>query len=337
MTTTSRCLVRGLTLALILFLSAGRATADATLDLRNDFIEKFKNLATIDAVFSVKFAHAKPKTPSPSKPSNDGDIHISGTAPEIGLLTVAEIMNAKDFPKTLAFIQTRLGGEAIPMTGVWRIWPEHGGESHHGQGEADPAEITNTNPDHVFEIHPLTKVGSFNLSSSFHPIPDFRTKDAQSAFQNYEGARSKIIPNGDVVRIRMSQATYNYVEFRLELLENPAHELEDDAGKSTGLSAFAKVRALDGETLVQKRRMVFVKGTKPDTAIRKLQKGQCMHALGMPRLNLALVSWRVSCSKNEVDDTPNCSKKFPDVLEWGIPYEIVVLADYGGSRKCESD
>ena len=31
-----------------------------------------------------------------------------------------------------------------------------------------------------------------------------------------------------------------------------------------------------------------------------------------------------------------CSEKFPDVLDWGIPYEIVVLADYSGSRKCDS-
>jgi hypothetical protein len=38
--------------------------------------------------------------------SNDGDIHISGTAPEIGLLTVAEIMNAADFPVTLKHVQS---------------------------------------------------------------------------------------------------------------------------------------------------------------------------------------------------------------------------------------
>ena len=43
-----------------------------------------------EATFSIKFAHARPKTPSPSKPSNDGDIHISGTAPEIGLMTLLE-------------------------------------------------------------------------------------------------------------------------------------------------------------------------------------------------------------------------------------------------------
>ena len=311
--------------ALILF--AVYARADTTLELKNDFIEKYKNRATIDATYSPKFAHSKPKTPSPSKPSNDGDIHISGTAPEIGLLTVAEIMNAKDFPKVLKHVQDELGATVL-MTGVWRIWPEHGGESLHVQGAADANDITDTNPDHIFEIHPLTKVGAFDVSSAFHPIPGFHTKDAQSAFQNYEGARSKIIPSEGTTRIRVSQATYNYVEFKLELLEDPSHELDD------GLTAFARVRALDGEIIVQKRRMVFVKGTKPEVAIRTLTTGQCMHAMGMPRLNLTLVSWRASCSKDQVLDTPNCSQKFPDVLDWGIPYEVVVLADYGGSRKC---
>ena len=175
-------------------------------------------------------------------------------------------MNAVDFPVTLKHVQAKLGG-TIQMVGVWRIWPEHGGESHHVQGEADASEITNTNPDHIFEIHPVTRVDQFNLRSGFHPIPNVKTKNAQDAFQNYEGARSKITPKSDTTQIRLSQATYNYVEFRLELLETPSHELDD------GLTAFAKVRALDGETIVQKRRMVFVKGTKPETNIRNLTAG----------------------------------------------------------------
>jgi hypothetical protein len=48
----------------------------------------------------------------------------------------------------------------------------------------------------------------------------------------------------------VSQATFNYVEFKLELLEDPSHELDD------GLTAFGRVRTLDGEIIVQKRRMV---------------------------------------------------------------------------------
>jgi len=76
-----------------------------------------------EATFSIKFAPARPKTPSPSKPSNDGDIHISGTAPEIGLLTVAEIMNAVDFPRTLAFIQTKRAGDPVRMMGYGESGP----------------------------------------------------------------------------------------------------------------------------------------------------------------------------------------------------------------------
>jgi len=306
------------------------AEADTTLELTNPFIEKLKNRATIDVTYTPKFAHNKPKSPSPSKPSNDGDIHISGTAPQIGLLTVAEIMNAKDFPNIVKFVHEHLGSET-PMTGVWRIWPEHGGESHQVQNEANPNDIVDTNPDHVFEVHPLTRVANFDLSSSFHSIPGFRTKDAQSAFQNYEHAGSEITPQEGTTTIRMSQATFNYVEFKLELIEDPTHNLDD------GLTVFGRVRSLDDEVLVQKRRMVFIAGTKPEQAVRALTKGQCMHVLGMPRLNLSLVSWRVRCSKDQIDDTPNCSKTFPDVLRWGIPYEIVILADYKGSRQCSND
>lgn len=87
--------VLGLFFVLLL---ATAACAETVLDLDSEFVETLKNRATMIATFSIKFAHSKAKTPSPGKPSNDGDIHISGTAPEIGLITVAEIMNAKDFP-----------------------------------------------------------------------------------------------------------------------------------------------------------------------------------------------------------------------------------------------
>jgi len=312
-------------------LAVGSAVrADTTLELTNKFINDYKERATIDVTYTPKFAHDKPKKPMPSKPSNDGDIHISGTAPQIGLLSVAEIMNAKDFLNVASFVQQHLGSETA-MKGVWRIWPEHGGESHQVQFDADPNEIVDTNPDHVFEVHPLIRVAAFDISSTFHSIPGFRTKDAQAAFLNYENASSEITPRDTTTTIRMSQATYNYVEFKLELLEDPTHNLDD------GLTLFARVRSLDDEVLVQKRRMVFVGGTKPEQAVRTLSKGQCMHALGMPRLNLALVSWRTRCSKDLIAETPNCPSKFPDVLRWKIPYEIVVLADYKGSRNCAGD
>lgn len=65
-----------------------------------------------------------------------------------------------------------------------------------------------------------------------------------------------------------------------------------------------------------------------------------MHALGMPRVSLALVSWRVACAANDTSHAgvpQDCSIKYPDVLDWGLPYEMVILADYGGSRSCSAE
>jgi len=329
---------------LLFLLAWGLVKAETTLVLTKEFIEKYKNRATIEVDFAVMYAHKAAKKPSPSHPSNDGDIHIAGVPRAISqpndviMAAVAEIMNAKDFPKVLKYIQEKKNeagnGAPVRMMGVWRFWPEHGGESHHTQGHVNVSAIEDTNPDHILEIHPLTRVDAFDLTKSFKPIPDFKTKNAEDAFSNYERGRFHIQPSQNTIRMRMSKATYNYVEFKLQLLEDPTNTIDD------GLTLFGRARDLDGETQVQKRRMVFVAGTRPEQTIRKLKKGQCMHALGMPRVSLTLVSWRVACSTNDQTHPGvpgDCSIRYPDVLDWGMPYEMVILADYGGSRNCSTD
>src|SRR4030095_9775874 len=97
----------------------------------------------------------------------DGDINISGTAPQIGLASVAEIMNAKDNPPAVAAVSDA-EGTTMKMVGGWRIWNEHGGgDQTHGK---PVSKAKNTNPVHVFEIHPLTKVGDIDVKNAFHPI-----------------------------------------------------------------------------------------------------------------------------------------------------------------------
>lgn len=302
-----------------LWLLEAVSAADTSLTLKNEFIEKFKNKATISTDFTILFAHKKPKTPSASKPSNDGDIHISGTSPDIQLAVVAELMNAALQPKVLKFVNDVKGSQTpVRLTGVWRIWPEHGGERVQVQGEDFP-EITNTNPDHVFEIHPLTQIGDFSVTTTFRPIKGYKTKDATDAFHRYENIRCTIKPEGDSTTIVTGSVGYNYVEFRLKLLEDPTHDTGD------GLTVFASVLDLGGEKIVHKRRMVFAADTPPEKSVRKLHAGQCMHVLGMPRLDLALVSARV---KKAAAD--------PDALRWNLPYEIVVVADYK-DNSCGSD
>ena len=46
-----------------LLLALGSASADTTLELKNDFIETHKNRATIEATYSPKFAHSKLDAP----------------------------------------------------------------------------------------------------------------------------------------------------------------------------------------------------------------------------------------------------------------------------------
>jgi hypothetical protein len=92
-----RLLCAVITALVLFFVSSARA--DIVLTLPNDFIERFKNRATITTDFEIHFAHSAPKKPSPSKPSNDGDIHISGVAAELPMPAVAELMNAASQPK----------------------------------------------------------------------------------------------------------------------------------------------------------------------------------------------------------------------------------------------
>lgn len=185
-----------------LMLAWGIASAEATLVLKKEFIEKYKNRATIEVDFSVMYAHKAAKKPSPSKPSNDGDIHIAGIPRAVGqpneiiMTAVAEIMNAKDFPKELKYIQDKKSesgqGDSVRMVGVWRFWPEHGGESHHSQGLANISAIEDTNPDHIFEIHPLVRIDNFDLqrASSRSRISRPRMPRTRSATMSADGSTS---------------------------------------------------------------------------------------------------------------------------------------------------
>src|SRR5262245_12811391 len=121
------------------------------ITLKNTFIEKFKNKATIEATYTVDKAHERPNSPS-----KDGDLHIAGRAPEVGLPAVAEIMNARDEDSSVDAIHAaERSGDPIKITGAWRLLCERGGKSVQVQG-ARLDKFDTTNPDHVFEIHPVT-------------------------------------------------------------------------------------------------------------------------------------------------------------------------------------
>jgi hypothetical protein len=279
------------------------AQAQIEITLKKSFIEKYKDRATIEADFFIDKAHKKP-----NPPGKDGDMHIAGRSPEeIGLPVVAEIMNASDVPAAVKAVHAAEGnGEAVPLIGVWRIWCEHAGGDKQVQGE--PLEpFDTTNPEHVFEIHPVTKFKNLKLLTSLKPIVGFKFKDAEQAFLTYERTRSRIIPGGDTATIVTRMAGFNYVDFKIGLLADP-FEVED------GMMVMASVLDLKGDLLVHKRRMVFVKGSAPEKAVKNKTKGSVLHVIGVPRINLKLVSWRLE----------NAAER-PEILEWDLPYEMVIV------------
>ena len=281
------------------------ARAEIEITLKNAFIDKFKERATIDAKFTFDKAHPRP---NPGK--KDGDLHAAGRAPEIGLATVAEIMNAKDEVAGVDAIHAIEGTTASrAVTGAWRLWAEHGGGAPHVQGAA-LKKFDSTNPDHVFQIHPLTKIGDINLRDSLHPVDGFTYKGAEDAFTRYENIGCKITPGATTTKLTTSMAGFNYVEFILEVLDDPV-TLPD------GKKVYASVLDLDGNMLIRKRRMIFINDTPPELAVRNLHAGSQLHVVGIPRIDLALVAWRRDHAKER-----------PEVLTWNLPYEIIVVAAF---------
>jgi hypothetical protein len=309
------------TIAILLALAAvGRA---GTIVLKRAWIEQYKDRATIDASFTIDLAH-----PEPNPPSQDGDLHVAGRAPnEIGLPMVAEIMNAADpsEQEAVKFVHSNQGnGQFIAVSGAWRIWFEHPPASGSQIQFADVPPATDTNPDHCFEIHPLTKIGSANLTASLHNISGFTYKPAAEAFGSYEKLPLTLLSNDTAVTLTSEKSGYNYVMFTIRVASSKT------ALKDGGMAVVADVLPEgedDASALASKVRMIFIAGTTPfQKASQSLQIGDELHVVGIPRVNLNAISSFLSAAGN-------------GTVTRKLPYEMIIVALEGqataGGRPAE--
>jgi hypothetical protein len=112
---------------------------------------------------------------------------------------------------------------------------------------------------------------------------------------------------------------FNYVEFIARPIFDGFSRPRED-----GHTVMASILDLNGELLAARRRLVLVAGNEPHRRFLELQDGQCMHVLGMPRLNLKLVWWRTTQGP-------------PSSRNWSLPYEMVVLGVLSDSTECGSE
>jgi hypothetical protein len=303
--TTLRAPAAILVAVLFIVTVAAPASATITIELQNSFIDKYANRATIDVPkFMVDVAAPRPHTAA-----SDGDMHAAGhSASDVGFATVVEIMNARD-PKEAAADAALQEVGAHRIMGYWRLWPEHGGTDTIFKQFGKIPKITTTNPNHAFEIHPMLRIDSIDLSSSLRPIPGYPPKDATTAFQAYENARCEITADDASTTIVTGMLGYNYVKFAMNLTESPTiHKLSD------GFTFFADVFDVDSHEMVAHRvRMVLAGGTAEAKAITAKKKGDTIVVLGLPRIDLSLVKYR---------------SMHADASQWTLPYEMILAGIY---------
>jgi len=292
--------------------------AQITLALTKGFVKKYKDKATIATTFRVDKHHDEANPVGTG--SDDGDIHIAGRDSVVLLPMVAEIVNGRRENDTLGFLLGTNAGQSVSLTGVWRFWFEHPGSEDQTQGKTVP-KPTDTNPDHVFEFHPIVNFGGFDCLDSFLPIvnkvvnptKEYRGYKANIAFPAYEddsdNRLATITRSNTAIMITAKKSGYNYTEFEMKLTGKPK-----DVGD--GYLVFANVYAVGADEPVMEntRRMVFAKGSPPADAVKNLKKGNTLHVVGIPRVNLNEV---FAIASNLVGD-----EEFTGVL----PYEMIIVA-----------
>jgi len=138
----------------------------AELRLRESLLnaQRDRVTATITAVVDHIGATAHPI-------SEDCDLHVPLRSREILVPFIGEVKNAcseKPAGTSLAYWSDRIfeetHGQAVVVSGVFRLWLEHPPAGTSVQTEAARVPwFVNSNPDHQVELHPITAIGSLNF------------------------------------------------------------------------------------------------------------------------------------------------------------------------------
>jgi hypothetical protein len=259
-----------------------------TLVLQRTFIEKYKNRATIDALFVVDLA-----LPQPHPPAEDGDLHAAGRSSQVGLPMVSEVMNAALDPQknVVHTIQANQGnGTATAISGAWRIWFEHPSTQPQVQFAPVPPAAS-TNPDHCFEIHPITQYAGKQIPQSLQDIQGYTPKDAQTAFGNYEKLSTTLVITAQTISLTSKQIGDNYVKFIAQLAGKPVALDKNDAGQVDGQVVLVNILNNAGDqVLVNNVRLIFIAGTPPADALSQAGNGATLQLLAIPRVDLNAIS-----------------------------------------------
>jgi hypothetical protein len=298
----------GLAVLVLASASLEGAAKQRVVRLRNSFIAHIKNRAQVTNLpFTVD--HAKGDINSISEGSADGDMHVAGRPGSfVALPMVAEVVNGRLVKDTVVARLRELAGKpATTISGVWRLWFEHPPDVVLVQGGTVP-KPSDTNPDHIFELHPITEVDGRKAASSFQMVPGYTAYTAAKAFGAYEKLEFRATKNSQTTTISSVMAGHNYTEFDAVLSGAPLHV--NDA-----TFVLADIQTPSGKSVVARPiRLVITDGTDVATAFasKKPRKGTKLKALGIPRVNLDILM-------DQAEDTPG------ELVKVLGAYEIIIV------------
>ncbi|MBC8138682.1 MAG: hypothetical protein H8F28_22610 [Fibrella sp.] len=311
------------------------AASHTILVIRRDTLDKLAGRITMDAKLRV----AGVETHSPS---GDGEAHIGGvtldpaTEQDFGFATVAELLQAGKYNgrnRLLAYLRARVGGDPIAVSGVWRFWSEHGrdlnaqGEARFEQGIYPPPSAWSkpSNPNHIFEIHPLTSLtladgvvinlrDDFVFQEGYAALGD--EKRTHRAFRLFPKIDCKITVLGDLIKIVSTPHHYNFLQFKARITAPPISAIDgsfwtadvfdqNGAGLITGGVATST-------PLARGVRLAVTGGTPVAQSFASVTPGQTVKLVAFPRVNLEAVQ-RIA------DGLPNGA-----TFEGQLPYELIV-------------
>lgn len=296
-------------------LGASVISQGMTLALRKAFVKKYKDKVTVTTSLRVDEHHDQA-----NDIDKDGDIHMAGRDSVILLPLVAEILNGRNEKDTMQFLLGTSAGQQVDVTGVWRLWFEHPSADGTLQTQGDPVQIpADSNPKHLFEIHPITNFGGFDCLNSFLPIVDnqsnpskeYRGHPATTAFHYYDARKITVWRSNTAIMLDSKRAFYNYVDFFIKLATKPKSVGD---GYIVSAEIFATKNFDDPPLVEGRRRMIFAKDSPPANKVKDLGKGATLHVLGIPRVNLHEVFLIAdNLDINEPDEKP-------------LPYEMIIVA-----------
>ena len=286
----------------------------AELWLRESLLQAYRGkiLVTVQATIDQLGKKAHPL-------AEDCDLHVPLRSDAIRLPLLGELKNACSMRPANSTdrywsqrIEAEVGAEPLEVQGVFRIWPEHPPEEGERQCECDPLpDYPHSNPDHMVELHPVTRIGPLDFSEHVREI-----RKGNQRYRGSQTSRLKAALGGKTITIEREEENgeryiviqgpktgYNHWTLNA-IVRSPPRPVAD--GHSFSVDVVYRRRIVKADLPV-----VTVRGTKADRWVKDQHPavGQEVTLFGIVRL--------------EVDAILDAVGDEPKVIS--MPYELVIL------------